>query len=475
VTAGAVAGRRPALPVGAQARLAVPAAVAVAAGAGAAAAWGDWFVPAGLAVLGLLAVVWSRPHVAAYVLLFLTPFLVGVERGRLVPVVRLHEALLVLLGTIVLARLAVLRLPRGGVVLRLNRIDAAILLLALTSSVLPLLWLVARGRPVSQEDALSTLAIWKLYAVFALVRATVRTEAAVRGCLVAALAATALVAIVATLQSTGVGGVGALLERYWEAPSTGGQAGGRASATFGSSIATADYLAYGLAIALAWGRRLGPDVVVGAVAVAALVGAIAAAQFSGFVALAVVAVVVARVTGASRLLVAAAAPATLVAGGLLWPAIHARLTEFSSPQGVPSSWLGRWDNLSTFYLPELADFNFVLGVTPNQVLQAPETWREVIFLESGHLWLLWVGGIPLLAAYAVFVVRGLRASSIVARSAEGAIGVAGVASLAALAAMAVLTVLDPHLTLRGAGDLLFVLLALALVGARPAPATPEAV
>ena len=67
--------------------------------------------------------------------------------------------------------------------------------------------------------------------------------------------------------------------------------------------------------------------------------------------------------------------------------------------GVPISWLTRWDNLSHFYLPALGDFHFLLGVRPDSVLRAPETWRDVIYLESGYLELLWVGGIPLLLGF----------------------------------------------------------------------------
>ena len=65
---------------------------------------------------------------------------------------------------------------------------------------------------------------------------------------------------------------------------------------------------------------------------------------------------------------------------------------------LPQSWQGRIDNLTNFYMPRLAHFRWVLGIRPDTVLPAPETWRDVIYLESGYLWLFWVGGIPLVLA-----------------------------------------------------------------------------
>jgi hypothetical protein len=57
----------------------------------------------------------------------------------------------------------------------------------------------------------------------------------------------------------------------------------------------------------------------------------------------------------------------------------------------------------------------------------------------------------------------------VARSRRDAAGVAATASLASLLAVFVLMAFDPHITMRGAADLLFALLALALAAPSRAP------
>ncbi len=140
------------------------------------------------------------------------------------------------------------------------------------------------------------------------------------------------------------------------------------------------------------------------------------------------------------------------------PALVTRLEGFSG-LGVPVSWLGRYDNLTNFYLPRFDFTHILLGVSPEPVLQAPETWREVIYLEAGYLYFLWIGGIPLLIAFAYLSVVVLRTVRIV-RLRLDARGACGAALEIVWWFVLVLTVIDPHLTLRGTGDLIFALLAI---------------
>ena len=82
-----------------------------------------------------------------------------------------------------------------------------------------------------------------------------------------------------------------------------------------------------------------------------------------------------------------------------------------------------------------------------------------IWIESGYTWLLWSGGIPLLFAFLWFLWVGLRRHLRLARRAD-VVGVAATAVVVTLILVGVLMAIDPHLTYRGAADLLFALLGL---------------
>jgi hypothetical protein len=145
------------------------------------------------------------------------------------------------------------------------------------------------------------------------------------------------------------------------------------------------------------------------------------------------------------------------------PAFVTRISGFFDGYGVPRSWLGRWDNLTNFYLPRLGGFRFVLGVSPYTVLPAPETWRTEIFLESGYLNLLYVGGIPLLVAFIWLTIKVLgHCRELEPR--RDAVGASASVLRTTWWVVLVLSIIDSHLLLRGCGDLLVILLALTTGG-----------
>ena len=87
-------------------------------------------------------------------LIAVTPLVAGIDRGLAIPVLRPNEALLVLVGVALLLRGAV-RAASGSLSrLTLDTLDLSLLLLAFTSSVLPLVWLLVRHHPVEQDDVL---------------------------------------------------------------------------------------------------------------------------------------------------------------------------------------------------------------------------------------------------------------------------------------------------------------------------------
>jgi hypothetical protein len=201
-------------------------------------------------------------------------------------------------------------------------------------------------------------------------------------------------------------------------------------------------------------------------------GILGTGQFSAWVSTMIVVAVLVRANPLLLRRVLVAVPLALVALAVAWPVVALRFAAISNG-ALPVSWKVRLDNLTTFYLPRLGGFRFVLGVRPDSVLIAPETWRQYIYLESGYLWLLWVGGIPLLLAFVWWLRLTLRSLRSTAASRWDDVGVSAVAARAALWSVAVLMLLDSHLTLRGGADVLFVLIALGSSQLIPVPTSPR--
>jgi hypothetical protein len=436
------------------------AAVGLAVLAGAAGAIGGVAVLLVLVVGGLFVVVAARPALAVFLYIAAVPFISGIDRGALLPGVRPQEALQCFLMAAVATGWLV-RWARGDTTLiRINSLDRALIGLALVGSVWALASALARGVALTGEDVAACAQFLRYLGLYALVRVALRTEREVRMVLWAVLVGAALLAVIALLQSLGRFGVDGLLSRWYETD-TSTQFDGRGSATLGNPIAVGDYLAYSIALLVVWyERRPEMRVVLGVIGLVLAAGLIGTGQFSAWIAAVIVAVALAarhpqRIRLLGRALVVAA-----LAVAVGWPVLARRLLDFSSG-GLPVSWIVRLDNLRTFYLPHLAGTGFIFGVRPNTVLVAPETWRDQIFLESGYLALLWVGGIPLLIAFVVFVVRALRTTGRVALARADDVGSAATAAWVALWVLVILSVLDIHVTLRGGADLLFVLLGIA--------------
>lgn len=424
----------------------------------------------GFAAAGLVCATVAHPPLAAYLLIATTPLIVGLGRGSLLPLVRPNEALALLLAGALLLRglgrsVTLRQLPR----VQVTTLDVALAVMALFSSVIPLLWMAARGEVITLDDALYALTLWKFFGVYVLIRWSTRTERQVSVCLWLSLGVAALLAVLGILQSLQLFGLPDLMGQYYapiEEASDGFTDVNRATTTLASSIAMGDVMTYNLAIALGWLIRRGrPRAVLVLAATLFVFGAVASGQFSGAIALVVGILSVGLITSTLPRVAGTLLPTTLIAGLALEPVIMRRIEGFDNPTGLPRSWTGRLANLRTFFWPELTeDYNFLLGVRTSARVRVFDGWRSYVWIESGHTWLLWNGGIPLLLAFFAFLVVALRTTARVARQRVDAIGVAGVASFASLVVLAVLMVLDVHLTLRGSADLLFTLLALATVG-----------
>jgi hypothetical protein len=413
--------------------------------------------------LALMAWVCARPALAAYLLIGVTPLTAGIDRGLAVPLFRPSEALALLVGGALAAR-GVARLRTGGFpTLRLDRVELSMILLAVTSSVVPLLWMTVRQREITADDILHALVMWKYLGVYVIVRLSITTDRQVRRCLWLSVAAACVVAVIAILQSLGLFGVPRLLATYY-APfgHTGALQHARGSSTLSLPAATADLLIYNLAIASGLLMRMRQYRAVFAAAAALLVmGVLSAGEFSSALGLLVAVICIAAVTGTPRVL-AFFVLAAAIASQVMRPVIDRRLSGFKSASGLPASWTGRLRNLRTYFWPNLfSDWNFTFGVRPSARIPVASQATGYVWIESGYTWLLWGGGIPLLASFLFFVQASVKRGQTARRSRDAA-SVAGIATFVAVIVAAVLMTFDPHLTYRGSADALFSLLALAV-------------
>jgi putative peptidoglycan lipid II flippase len=422
--------------------------------------------------------VWARPALAAYLLIALTPLTAGINRGSALPVLRPQEAIALLVGTTLAARGVVRwrtgRLPK----LRLDRLEWALVLMAVTSSLVPLLWMTVRQEAISKDDILYALVLWKYLGLYAIIRGSVSTEGQVRRCMWLSVAAASVVAGLAILQSLGLLGVPGLLAHYYAPFGYTNAFSARGSATLGLPAATADLAIINLAVISGlWTRYRRYRPALAGAAALLIMGALSAGEFSSAIGLFAGVICIAIVISRPRLLWAFV-PATLIAGYALRPVIARRLSGFQSASGLPVSWTGRLQNLQTYFWPKLSSsWNFLLGVEPSARVVVSTQATGYVWIESGYTWLLWGGGIPLLASFVFLVYAAARRGWQAARGGRDGSSVAGIAVFTAIIVITILMAFDPHLTYRGSGDEFFTLLALAVpraAQARQAQLPPRA-
>jgi putative peptidoglycan lipid II flippase len=444
-----------------------------------------------MVLLGIVALITARPAFAAYLLIFLTPLIVGVNAGAIIPLLRPNEALIFLFGVIIAGRWLMLARTGDRTWPRLDRVDVSLIALGITSSILPLMMMVARQRAISKDDLLYCIVVWKLLAEYAIVRSVIKTSQQVMRCLWLSLWSGAIVCAIGILQSLNLFGVPGLLAKYY-APLgvTSSLSIGRGSSLLSLPTAVADLAILNLAIAIAMlvrghRRRL----LLSGLAVTYALGVVAAAEFSTVIGLLVAVAVIVILTKSARI-VLYAAPVALLGGVLLWPVIAIRLGGFQGGTGLPYSWVVRLQNLRTYFWPVLfSDFNWILGVRPSARVVAPNQEYGYVWIESGYTWLLWGGGIPLLGSYIAFVWTAIRKGFAYTRRVDAA-GIVGFAMATALSSQAIMMLFDPHLTFRGSGDAIFLTLALlrklpgrqlrasgdrTIAGAAHAPSQPQEV
>jgi hypothetical protein len=410
--------------------------------------------------IGIAGWVMVRPAVAAYLLIFLTPLIVGLNAASFHGL-RPNETLMILLGVAIGLRWLT-RIRTGEVRWpRMDRVDVSLIALGVTSSVLPLTMMVVRQRAISTDDLLYSVVLWKLLAEYVIVRTVITTCEQAMRCLKLSLLSCAIVCAIGILESLNRFGVPSLLARYYAPTGVANSlTSGRGGSLLGLSAAVADLAILNLAIVVAMIIRGHPRRLwLGGLAVLYGLGVVAAGEFSSVLGLFVALAALMVVTKSGRL-AAYSIPAALFGGVLLWPVIDMRLSGFNSANGLPGSWIDRLYNLHTYFWPVLfSDHNWILGVRPSARIPVASKRFSYVWIESGYTWLLWGGGIPLLASYIAFAGTAIRKGWAYTQRAD-ATGIAATALTVALIAQIFLMFLDPHLTYRGSGDAFFLILAL---------------
>ena len=426
-------------------------------------------------VLALMVCVWVRPAVAAYLIIFLDPLTAGINRGSAVPILRPNEAIALLMGLALIAR-GLVRMRTGGLPkLRLDRLEWALVIMAVASSFVPLLWMAVRQQTISKDDVEYALVLWKFLGLYAIIRASVRTERQIKRCMWLSVATASIVAVLAILQSLGLFGVGTVLTHYYAPYGNIDAFASRGSSTLGLPAAVADLAIINLAVISGlWTRYRRHRPVLAAATALLITGALSAGEFSSAIGLFAGVICIAVVLSKPRLLWGFL-PAALAAGVALRPVISRRLSGFQSASGLPASWVGRLDNLQTYFWPKLfSHWNFVMGVEPSARVVVATQATGYVWIESGYTWLLWGGGIPLLISFGFLVYAAARRGWQAARGGRDGSSVAGIAVFTAVIVIALLMIFDMHLTYRGSGDEFFMLLALAVPRVGPARRAPQA-
>jgi len=386
----------------------------------------------------------------------LLPILGGGRRGELIPILRPSEALLIGIAACA-AMLAARRYLQGHRWhFETRPLDWWMLAFAAFSSLTPLLWLMARAEPLPFSVILAASPIVKYLILYLVARMSIRTEAEAHLVVRSIVAGGLFLFVIALAENAGVGPVKSFLTTFAGAPT---EDFGRAFTTLGSAIASGAVMSIASALAFSHGLARRSFVWLGAAGLL-FAGAISTGQASAalgaLLALSVVAIHH-RVVGRTLLF---GAPLFVVLGFVAAPIVQERLTQTASGSIFPQSWVIRWANLSKLYFPDLADGGWILGVTPETVLLPPDTWRTEVFIESGYVWALWIGGVPLLVAMVGVLVAAWRAY----RRPVASIGANAtrIAIRATIAFIAVFSLIDPHTSLRGGADMLYLLLAAGL-------------
>src|SRR6266496_2331209 len=126
--------------------------------------------------LAVIVCVSVRPALGGYLVIGLTPLAAGIDRGHAIPLFRPSEALALAVG-VALSTRAISRWRTGSLPRwRPSPVEWALILMALSNSVLPMLWMTVRHQAITQDDLLYALVMWKFAGFYLIVRSSITTN-----------------------------------------------------------------------------------------------------------------------------------------------------------------------------------------------------------------------------------------------------------------------------------------------------------
>ena len=349
--------------------------------------------------LGVLALAIRRPALACALLALAIPLSAGMARGAVVPVLRVNEALVM----VVAVGFLVHRLTRWRP-LTYSGTDLVVVGFCLLNVLIPWAVILLTRADAALDDWLVVLAPVQYLLVYVVYSRTEFTGADLRLLLNACMFASIPVAAVAGAQAIDLPGVRDLVATYYPtAPQPSWDRLYRPASLLGhySAVGAFGLLNMMLALALAATRQAGfPGWWLALVMAANLLSLVASETYAPLAALAVGAVaallVVRRIPWSH---LAAGLPVLGAAAVVLWPSISGRVgSQFSGAGGIalPETLQTRIDYWQCFFIPALMEHGPWLGTG---TLIPPEVPRTLVnFVDNGYLWQLFRAGLPGLAA-----------------------------------------------------------------------------
>jgi len=397
--------------------------------------------------LGLLILALQRPALACAVLAAAIPLTAGMARGAALPLLRVNEALLL----VVFAGFLLHRLTRRRP-LAFTGLDVVVLAFCLVSVAVPWAVILLSHAGADQSDWLVILGPVQYLLVYLLLSRTEFAAGDLRLFFNVCMLVSIPVAAVAVAQALDLGPTRGLVNGYFPtAPLPTWDTTYRPSSLLGhySALGAFGLLNFLLALALSATRHPGFSqrwltVVMGA----NLLSVVVSQTYAPAVALVLGAAVV--LLGAGRIpwrQAAAAPPVLAVAGFVFWPSISGRIASqlsASGGSGLPDSLQTRIDYWQGFFVPALLRHGPWLGTG---TLMPPEVPRPLVdFVDNGYLWQLFRAGAPGLLALIAMLAAVAAGGWAARRSDDPSRRVIGLACAGAVVSVVLMDITSEYLT-----------------------------